>query len=36
MLHGIDQPHIWHGNTLTGDETYGGLFKTRRRTSTWS
>ena len=19
-------PHIWHGNTLTGQETYGGLF----------
>ena len=26
MLHGIDEPHIWHGNTLTGAETYGGLF----------
>ncbi len=27
MLHGIDEPHIWHGNTLTGAETYGGLFQ---------
>ncbi len=27
MLHGIDQPHIWHGNTLTGSEIYGGLFQ---------
>ena len=26
VLHGIDDPHIWHGNTLTGAETYGGLF----------
>jgi len=26
VLHNIDQPHIWHGNTLTGAETYGGLF----------
>lgn len=26
VLHGIDQPHIWHGNTLTGNEVYGGLF----------
>lgn len=26
VLHGIDEPHIWHGNTLTGQETYGGLF----------
>ncbi len=26
VLHHIDEPHIWHGNTLTGDETYGGLF----------
>jgi type I restriction enzyme M protein len=26
VLHGIDSPHIWHGNTLTGQETYGGLF----------
>jgi len=27
ILHGVDQPHIWHGNTLTGSETYGGLFE---------
>jgi type I restriction enzyme M protein len=27
VLHGIDEPHIWHGNTLTGGETYGGLFQ---------
>ncbi|MHA2641796.1 MAG: HsdM family class I SAM-dependent methyltransferase [bacterium JZ-2024 1] len=27
MLHGIDEPHIWHGNTLTGVEIYGGLFQ---------
>jgi type I restriction enzyme M protein len=26
VLHGIDQPHIWHGNTLTHQEVYGGLF----------
>jgi type I restriction enzyme M protein len=26
VLHGIDEPHVWHGNTLTGGETYGGLF----------
>jgi len=26
VLHGIDEPHVWHGNTLTGLETYGGLF----------
>ena len=27
MLHGVDEPHLWHGNTLTGGETYGGLFQ---------
>ena len=27
MLHDIDEPHLWHGNTLTGAETYGGLFQ---------
>lgn len=27
ILHGIDEPHIWHGNTLTGQQTYGGLFE---------
>jgi len=26
ILHQIDEPHVWHGNTLTGGETYGGLF----------
>lgn len=26
-LHGIDEPHLWHGNTLTGKETYDGLFR---------
>lgn len=24
VLHGIDEPHIWHGNTLTGAAAYGG------------
>lgn len=27
ILHGIDRPNIWHGNALTGDEVYGGLFE---------
>lgn len=27
ILHDIDEPHIWHGNTLTGFEVYGGLFQ---------
>ena len=27
VLHGIDEPHLWHGNTLNGGETYGGLFQ---------
>ena len=27
ILHGIDRPKIWHGNALTGDEVYGGLFE---------
>ncbi|HLG70111.1 MAG TPA: N-6 DNA methylase [Chloroflexota bacterium] len=26
VLHDIDEPRIWHGNTLTRNETYGGLF----------
>jgi len=26
VLHGIDQPNLWHGNTLTGRATYGALF----------
>jgi type I restriction enzyme M protein len=27
VLHGIDQPNLWHGNTLTGTPTYDGLFE---------
>jgi type I restriction enzyme M protein len=27
VLHGIDQPNVWHGNTLTGGEVYAGLFE---------
>jgi len=27
VLQEIDEPHIWHGNTLTGLEVYGGLFR---------
>lgn len=27
VLHGIDEPHIQHGNTLTGSEEYGGLYE---------
>ena len=27
VLHEIDHPHIWHGNTLSGQEDYGGLFE---------
>ena len=27
VLHGIDQPNIWHGNTLTGNATYEGLYQ---------
>lgn len=26
VLHGIDAPHLWHGNTLTGSIAYEGLF----------
>lgn len=26
VLHGIDEPHLWHGNTLTGRTDYDGLF----------
>jgi type I restriction enzyme M protein len=26
ILHGIEHPAIWHGNTLTGTEVFGGLF----------
>lgn len=27
VLHGIDQPNIWHGNTLTNRATYVALFE---------
>ena len=27
VLHGIDRPNIWHGNTLTRNESYGTLFR---------
>ncbi len=27
ILHGVDEPHVWHGNTLTGQEVDGDLFK---------
>jgi type I restriction enzyme M protein len=27
VLHGIDLPHLWHGNTLTGDALYEGLWE---------
>jgi type I restriction enzyme M protein len=27
VSHGIDKPNLWHGNTLTGMEIYGGLFE---------
>ncbi len=27
VLHGIDQPNLWHGNTLTGAATYEALFE---------
>jgi len=26
VLHGIDQPRLWHGNTLSGAPTYDALF----------
>jgi len=26
VLHGIDQPNLWHGNTLTGSAAYAALF----------
>src|SRR5690606_36008082 len=28
VLHGIDQPDLWHGNTLTNQVMYDGLFAT--------
>lgn len=27
VLHGINQPNLWHGNTLTRRATYGALFE---------
>lgn len=27
MLHGIDEPHLWHGNTLSGQTVYAGLWE---------
>ena len=27
VLHGLERPNIWHGNTLTRNESYGGLFE---------
>ncbi len=27
VLHGVDQPNIWHGNSLTGRATYAALFE---------
>lgn len=27
VLHEIERPNIWHGNTLTGHSTYDGLFQ---------
>ncbi|MBS0183959.1 MAG: N-6 DNA methylase [Nitrospira sp.] len=26
VLHGIDQPNLWHGNTLSNTSTYAGLY----------
>lgn len=28
VLHGIDQPNLWHGNALTGRASYNALFDT--------
>ncbi len=28
VLHGIDRPNLWHGNRLTGQASYNGLFTT--------
>lgn len=27
VLHGIDAPNLWHGNTLAGEQQYGGLWE---------
>lgn len=32
MLHGIDQPNLWHGNTLTKQASYPALYATAPKT----
>lgn len=32
VLHGIDQPNIWHGNTLTKQANYAALYATAPKT----
>lgn len=32
VLHGIDQPNIWHGNTLTKQATYAALYASAPKT----
>lgn len=32
ILHGIDQPNLWHGNALTRKATYAGLFEQAPKT----
>lgn len=32
VLHGIDQPNLWHGNSLTRNATYGALFDNAPKT----
>jgi type I restriction enzyme M protein len=32
VLHGIDQPNLWHGNSLTRRTTYGALFEQAPKT----
>jgi len=32
VLHGIDQPNLWHGNTLTRRVSYGALFEQAPKT----
>jgi len=32
VLHGIDQPNLWHGNTLTKRATYAALFEQAPKT----
>ena len=36
VLHGIDEPHIWHGNTLTGTDDLRRAVRRRARRSTTS